>query len=522
MAKIKVLVASPVYQKPSILQHFLESLTRLDQFKIEYSYMFVDDNKETRSSELLREFKQANNNVTIMNSVHEADYVCDDRTHYWNEGLIWHVAGIKNMILDYGLALGYDYLFLVDSDIVLYPQTVDHLVSLGKDIISEIFWTKWQPEAGEQPQVWLSDEYIQWKQVRGEKLTDEDKSRRYDEFIRQMRMPGVYEVGGLGACTLISAHALRAGVNFKPIPNLSFWGEDRHFCIRAAALGLRLYVDTHYPAYHIYRESDLEGVPGYVSRTLSTQDHEQPASVSRAPQVITGTRPKLTLSMVVKNESGRYLEKVIAEHKKYVDEVVIIDDGSTDNTADICKEYFDGIPVHLVSNKLSKFSNEVELRKQQWKETISTNPEWILNLDADEMFETRFHMELPKLLGQTQTDVFCFRLYDFWNEDHYREDSFWRSHKTYRPFLLRYRPNFEYTWQETPQHCGRFPNNILKLTHALSDLRLKHFGWMSEEDRARKFDRYMKLDPQGKFGCLAQYLSIGDEHPHLVRWIEQL
>ena len=30
------------------------------------------------------------------------------------------------------------------------------------------------------------------------------------------------------------------------------FGEDRHFCIRAAALGLSLYVDTHYPAYHIY------------------------------------------------------------------------------------------------------------------------------------------------------------------------------------------------------------------------------------------------------------------------------
>ena len=47
--------------------------------------------------------------------------------------------------------------------------------------------------------------------------------------------------------------ALKLGVSFSIIDNISFWGEDRHFCIRAEALGLKLYVDTVYPAYHIYR-----------------------------------------------------------------------------------------------------------------------------------------------------------------------------------------------------------------------------------------------------------------------------
>lgn len=64
-------------------------------------------------------------------------------------------------------------------------------------------------------------------------------------------------VGGLGACTLIRRKALLAGVSFKQLSNLSFWGEDRHFCIRAQALGLSLFVDTHHPAFHLYRESDF-------------------------------------------------------------------------------------------------------------------------------------------------------------------------------------------------------------------------------------------------------------------------
>ena len=82
---------------------------------------------------------------------------------------------------------------------------------------------------------------------------------RRQHFLNQLKRPGIYEVGGLGACTLISRKAIKLGVSFSQIPNLSFWGEDRHFCIRAAALGLKLYVNTRYPAYHIYRESDLKG-----------------------------------------------------------------------------------------------------------------------------------------------------------------------------------------------------------------------------------------------------------------------
>ena len=48
-------------------------------------------------------------------------------------------------------------------------------------------------------------------------------------------------------------------MNFSKIANVSFWGEDRHFCIRAHVLGFPLHVDTHLPAYHIYRSSDMEG-----------------------------------------------------------------------------------------------------------------------------------------------------------------------------------------------------------------------------------------------------------------------
>ncbi len=253
--------------------------------------------------------------------------------------------------------LHYDYLFLIDSDVLIHPRTVQHLIHAKKDIISEIFWTQWWPESELSPQVWIRDQFTQWHKNPGEELNDEEISIRTREFIDQLKVPGIYEVGGLGACTLISRHALTSGVNFKKIKNLSFVGEDRHFCIRAAALGFSMYVDTFYPAYHIYRDTDIEGAKTF----LSNMEKENPsAKMETKPDLppVKPYRPKLTLSMVVKNEADRYLKQVLKEHLQYIDNAVIIDDGSTDSTVQVCFDMLKDIPLHIIKNETYSGSSD--------------------------------------------------------------------------------------------------------------------------------------------------------------------
>ncbi|KUO72312.1 MAG: glycosyl transferase [Desulfosporosinus sp. BRH_c37] len=536
--KHRVLIASPVKQKERILSEFLYSLIRLEASQVELDFAFIDDHNDHT---LLSQFALERSNVRIFSGDHEEDYHRDESTHYWQEDLVWKVARYKDRFIKIALDEGYDYLFLVDSDLYLDPNSLPHLLSLKKDIVSEVYWTRWKPELIPLPQVWIRDQYTLYESSRGEPLSEAEIDKRTREFLQMLSHPGTYKVGGLGACTLITRNALKRGVSFQEIYNLGLTGEDRHFCVRAVALGLELYADTHYPPFHIYRESELEKlqeykenlayakpqVPAVPSRHSWLQEHfalhDQRKTLdakTKAHPLQTVSPGKITFAMLVRNESGRHLEMVLKQATEYIDHAVILDDASEDNTALLCQEILQGIPLNLHSNKEPLFHNEILLRKQLWEMALSTQPEWIIILDADEMFEEDAPKQLRELLTHSSNiDYFSFRLYDLWTETHYREDSLWQAHKWYRPFIVRNIPGFCGEWQETPQHCGRFPKNIMDLREVTSPLRIKHLGWVRPQDRLAKYYRYKQLDPHGTYGNLEQYRSILDPNPTLVAWI---
>lgn len=505
----RVLVGSPVYQKPEILEAFLRSLKNLNRVTITVDFMFIDDNVDEKSKQLLAEFKNGESKIIILHGQNHALYLCNEESHYWDDDLMFKVASYKNSIIHYAIEEVYDYLFFVDSDLILHPNLIEHLKDANKEIVSEIFWSQWHSDQQSEPNVWLFDEYDLVPKRLGENLSKKEMDIRQIKFLNQLKIPGLYEVGGLGACTLLSRDALLKGVSFQPINNLTIHGEDRFFCIRASVLGIGLFVDTHYPAYHIYREKDLAGVQEYI--TNSQADF---AFVRQYKEI----GNKITLSMIVKNEEGRYLQQVLNSLNGHIDEAVIIDDGSCDHTVDMCREILNGIPLHIIKNDTSMFSSESSLRKKQWRETIKTNPDWILNIDADEILDDGFWDDAQGLINNQANDFYCFRLFDMWDDHHYREDQYWNAHSVYRPFLMRYQPAFHYIWNETPQHCGRFPMNTFSFPRAKSEFRVKHLGWATQEDKEEKYRRYHLLDPDAIYGVREQYDSILDTTPHLVKW----
>ncbi|MFJ7663248.1 glycosyltransferase [Lysinibacillus sp. NPDC097162] len=380
--KPHILIASPVRQKPYILAYFLTSLQSLNQDELVVDFLFIDDNDDKQSTELLTSFQSKNERVKIIKNDQQNDiYMKDDKTHYWTDSLIEKVAKMKDSIIDHAIEFNYDGLFLIDSDLMLYPNTLQNLWDEQKDIISNVFWTEWQKDIEALPQVWMMDEYTLYEIKNGEKLEPIEIANRTAAFIKQLKVPGVYEVGGLGACTLISRKALLKGVRFKQLKNLSFWGEDRHFCIRATALDLQLFVDTRFPAFHIYRDSDLLGAQKFNDEILT--EKKEKATVS--------------LCMIVKNEE-QVLARCLSSVQGTVDEIIIVDTGSSDKTKEIARQY---------TNDIYDFEWIDDFSKARNFSFSKATKDYILWLDADDILQEseRLHFSsLTKELSSKEVD----------------------------------------------------------------------------------------------------------------------
>jgi len=233
-AKTKVLICAPVRQDHQTFYKYLKALNRLEKNNVQVDLFFILHN----SPRLARFLKPEQ--YTFYKSDNE--YVRDQQTHHWTNDNLRDVTIMKNGLIRYALEKRYDYMFLVDSDLILKPETLMILLSHKKDICAEVFWTKWTPDGEEQPNAWSADFYS----FAGHE-------------IEQWKQAGLYQVGMSGACILIKSNVLKSGVNYSPIYNVShsLW-EDRAFCIRAAVAGFKIYLDTSCAPEHLYRQKPVK------------------------------------------------------------------------------------------------------------------------------------------------------------------------------------------------------------------------------------------------------------------------
>lgn len=196
-AQPKIIIGITVRQKPAILREYLASLMNLDLQGFHIEFYFIDDNTEPDSKQLLRQWAGSDERVTVQEIEPEGVYLCSEETHQWNSQAMARVGRLKDQLLDYARQKKC-HLFLVDSDLVLHPRTLQQLWRAEREIIAEIFWTRWKPGESPLPQVWVKGQYTLFHYIPGERLTQAEIKDRVHHFVKMLREPGVYEVGGLG------------------------------------------------------------------------------------------------------------------------------------------------------------------------------------------------------------------------------------------------------------------------------------------------------------------------------------
>ena len=237
----KILITAPVHQNIKIFREYLWSLDRLkipEGYEI-HKYFYLHNANNLKKFLQPNEYEIFNNNTIVEEN---------NITHIWKQENFNAVAQMRTKALEYARKNNFDYIFSVDSDVILHKNTLIELLDKKKDIISKIYWTVWNIN---QPWLYMPNCYDG---------RNEDGIIIYNNGLDKYKILGVQETGVTRATILISSKIFNEPlIDYYPIKILSTsnW-EDYAFCVKCKCIfqNLKIYIDTSNPIKHLYREED--------------------------------------------------------------------------------------------------------------------------------------------------------------------------------------------------------------------------------------------------------------------------
>lgn len=117
-------------------------------------------------------------------------------------------------------------------------------------------------------------------------------------------------------------------------------------------------------------------------------------------------RPLISICMIVKNEA-HILRQSLASFRKFTEEIIIVDTGSTDETKKIAEEFTDFVYDFEWTGNFSDARN--------FAATKATG-KWIMAIDADECLEEESYLKLEKQLKSSRESIYMAQIISFTGE----------------------------------------------------------------------------------------------------------
>lgn len=226
--------------------------------------------------------------------------------------------------------------------------------------------------------------------------------------------------------------------------------------------------------------------------------------VPRAERVAARARPAtgktLSLCMIVKDEE-EMLPRCLSAVRDAVDEIIVVDTGSTDRTVEIAREHGATVLHHAWTGDFSAARNV---------SFDAATSDWIVYLDADEVLVADDVERLRDLTGRTWREAF------YLIETNYTgaiEDGTSVNHNALRVF--RNRPEYRFSGrlhEQIAQHLpGYLPERI-----EVTDVRVEHYGYLgvvrdAKEKSRRNLDLLRRQSEEGVDTAFHHY-NLGSEY----------
>jgi glycosyltransferase involved in cell wall biosynthesis len=184
---------------------------------------------------------------------------------------------------------------------------------------------------------------------------------------------------------------------------------------------------------------------------------------------------QLSCCIIAHNEADR-IERCIRAVNGIVDEIVVVDSGSTDDTVDRCK----ALGAKVFFNKWEGYGPQ-----KRFAEDCARH-DWILNLDADEVVTPKLAGEIAALKSSQKKLLPAYRFRQVTVYPGHERPRLWADYHNYVRLydrrLVRFRTSLVHDTVDTGSHrVGQLKGIAL------------HFSWRSVEHVGAKLDRYTDL-----------------------------
>ncbi|MFA6005196.1 MAG: glycosyltransferase family 2 protein [Patescibacteria group bacterium] len=187
---------------------------------------------------------------------------------------------------------------------------------------------------------------------------------------------------------------------------------------------------------------------------------------------------KLSVAIITKN-AAETIRNTLRSVQTVADELLVVDDGSTDQTVKIAEE----CGARVVSH------HEKDFGKQKAYAVSLTSYRWVLVLDSDETVTEKFGQELERILRNPQFDAFYvpFQTHLFGKPLHYGGEN-------YKKLVF-------FDKSKVVIHASAVHEAFIPLTArtATTAHKINHYSYRSLKQMFSKFTDYALRDAESKF-----------------------
>lgn len=175
--------------------------------------------------------------------------------------------------------------------------------------------------------------------------------------------------------------------------------------------------------------------------------------------------PTISLCMIVKNEED-LIAKCLESVHDFVDELIIVDTGSTDQTISICEKY------------------QAKIFSYQWNDDFSAarnfglskaSGDWIIWIDADEVLESENRQLIRDTISNTRSAMFYLPIINYYGDALPVKND--QAYLYYQPRLFHNHLGIEF--QNKIHEIPKFPeSNYTQSTIETIEVPVHHYGYI--------------------------------------------